>query len=429
MREDFLHYLWKYGKLQMGNIFTSNKEPIRILEVGMHNLLAGPDFFNAKIEIGPQLWAGTVEIHIKSSDWYAHHHEQDPNYNNVILHVVWEDDVSVYRQDNTVIPTLILKDYIPRELLGAYQELFDQKRNKFLNCGNEIENVPQVVWGNWSERLYFERLERKWDLVNHLLKESKNDWEKVFFILLTKNFGLKINGDVFFEIAKQINFSMIRKIQNNALQLESVLLGSAGLLAEEIPGDAYYNLLKQEFGFLRTKFPFLDGLIQKPQFFKLRPSNFPTIRLSQLANLYFLRKNLFSTVLAAKSVEELYSVFEVTASPYWDRHYTFGKESGSSPKKLTKGFMDLLIINTVLPIKMGYHKHLGQDSTDGIIQIISGVRAENNSIISKYKDLKVSFPSALESQAVLQLYNNYCSKNKCLQCVVGHGLLKGKTYI
>ncbi|MCM4169696.1 hypothetical protein KCTC52924_02294 [Arenibacter antarcticus] len=426
MREDLLHYIWKYRKLQVSNVYTSTNEPIRIMEVGAHNLLAGPDFFNAKIVIGEQLWAGTVEIHVKSSDWYAHHHEQDPNYNNVILHVVWEDDVNVYRKDNTIIPTLVLKNYISQEVLDTYLELFQQNGGKFINCGHAIENVSQLIWRNWLERLYFERLENKWLLVSHLLLESKNDWEKVFFIMLAKGFGLKINGDAFYEIAKQCDFSMIRKIQNDTLRLESAFFGLAGFLSQDIQGDDYYNSLKKEFEFLSTKFLISESQVQKPQFFRLRPSNFPTIRLSQLANLYFVQRNIFSKILAAKSIEELYRLFAVSASPYWDRHYTFGKESGSSPKKLSKKFMDLLIINTVLPIKIGYSKHFGEDIGEEIIQIMSGVKAENNSVISNFKSLKVSFPSALESQAVLQLYNDYCVKNKCLQCVVGHGLLNGK---
>ncbi|MDX1327218.1 MAG: DUF2851 family protein [Arenibacter sp.] len=426
MREDLLHYIWKYQKFGNRKLCTSNNEPIGVFEVGVHNFLAGPDFFNAKIQIGEQLWAGTVEIHIKSSDWYAHHHEQDPNYNNVILHVVWEDDVHVYRSDNTAIPTLVLKNFIDEELLVVYQGLFYQQEKGFLNCGEEVVRQPSVVWDNWLERLYFERLERKWTLVDHLLNESRNDWDKVFFIMLMKNFGLKINGDAFYEMARKLDFSMIRKIQGNLLQLESTFFGMAGLLSQEVHGCDYFNRLKKEFQFLKSKYPLLEGPLQQPQFFRLRPSNFPTIRLSQLANLYFLNRNIFSNVLAAKSVEDLYGLFAVKASSYWDRHYTFGKESGAHPKKLSRDFMDLLIVNTVLPIKMGYYKHLGEDKSEELVHLISGVKAERNRVISGFKNLKVSLPTALESQAVLQLYNEYCVKNKCLQCVVGHGLLKGK---
>lgn len=426
MREDLLHFIWKYGKLQSGELSTSNGETIQVVEVGAHNMLAGPDFFNAKIVIDGQLWAGTVEIHVKSSDWYAHHHEKDPNYNNVVLHVVWEDDIAVFRRDNSRIPTLVLEKYIPSGILDAYRKLFQKTGNKFIHCGNEIENIGHLVWDNWMERLYFERLERKWTVISQLLEESQNDWEKVFFIMLTKNFGSKINGEAFFEIAKQLDFHMIRKIQNSTLQLESVFFGMAGLLSQDIQGDDYYDRLKKEFGYLKIKHQIADNPNQIPQFFKLRPPNFPTIRLSQLANLYVREQHLFSKIMAAKSLKDIYKVLDVSASPYWDTHFTFGKVSGGSRKKLTAKFMDLLVINTVLPIKIGYSKHIGNDVNDEIINIISLIKPENNSIISKFKELKVALPSAMESQAILQLYNEYCIKNKCLQCVVGHGLLNGK---
>lgn len=425
MREDFLHFIWKYGRLQFGELTTSAGETIQLVEVGTHNMLAGPDFFDAKIVIDGQLWAGTVEIHVRSSDWYAHHHEEDPNYNNVILHIVWEDDIAVFRKDNSQIPTVALKEYIPSGILDAYHKLFRQNKNKFINCGKEIGTVGNPIWGNWLERLYFERLERKWNLVSQLLKESQNDWEKVLFIMLAKNFGSKINGDAFFDMARQLDFQMVRKIQD-PLQLESVFFGTAGLLSQNIQGDYYYDRLKKEFGYLGAKYKIVGHPGQKPQFFKLRPSNFPTIRLSQLANLYIREQHLFAKIMATQSLEEIYSVLSVSASTYWDDHFTFGKVSGASRKKLTTKFMDLLVINTVLPIKIGYSKFTGNDISEEIINIISVIRPENNSIISKFKELGIGFPSALESQAILQLYHEYCIKNKCLQCVVGHGLLNGK---
>lgn len=426
MREDLLHFIWKYRKLQSGELSTSTGEIIRIIDTGTHNMLAGPDFFNAKVVIDEQLWAGTVEIHVRSSDWYAHNHEKDPGYNNVVLHVVWEDDIAVFRKDNSRIPTLVLEQYIPFQLLDAYRQLFREGEGKFINCGKEIGTIGSLVWGNWLDRLFFERLERKWTLISKLLDESQNDWEKVFFMILAKNFGLNINGEAFFEIARQLDFQLVRKIQNSTLQLESVFFGMAGLLSQEIHDDDYYNRLKKEFDYLRTKFQIVDNPNQKPQFFKLRPPNFPTIRLSQLANLYFREQHLFGKIIAAQSLEDIYKVLNVSASPYWDSHFTFGQISGSSRKKLTTKFMDLLVINTVLPIKIGYSKYNGNDVSEEITKIISVIKPEDNSIISRYKELGVHFPSAMESQAILQLYNEYCLKNNCLQCAVGHRLLNGK---
>ncbi|MBC8769155.1 DUF2851 family protein [Arenibacter sp. BSSL-BM3] len=426
MREDLLHFIWKYKKLQLENLLGSKNESIHILDVGSHNYLSGPDFFNAKIQIDEQLWAGTVEMHIKSSDWYAHNHEIDPNYHNVILHVVWEDDCDVFRSDNTAIPTLVLKDYISSSILLEYQKLFYHNERSLINCRNEIGNIDDFILQNWLEVLYFERLEKKTDLVAQLLLEYNNDWEQVFFILLFKNFGLKINGETFFEIAKRIQYPMVRKIQGNTLQLESVLYGLAGLLEDDIVGDDYYEKLKSEFHFLKAKYGLVDRPMKKPEFFKLRPSNFPTIRLSQLANLYSLHQNIFSKVIGVKSAGEIYKVFKVTASDYWDNHYTFGKISRKYGTKLSRKFVDLLIINTILPIKLSYAKHMGRDVNEEIINIISGTSSESNTVISKFEMLKLHFPSAKESQAVLQLYNEYCTKNKCLQCAVGHQLLNRK---
>src|SRR5690606_10189963 len=239
MREDLLHFIWKYRKLQSVELSTSTAEIIRVIDPGTHNMLAGPDFFNAKVVIDGQLWAGTVEIHVRSSDWYAHHHEKDPGYNNVVLHVVWEDDIAVFRKDNSRIPTLVLEQYIPFQLLDAYRKLFGESEGKFINCGKEIGTIESMVWGNWLDRLFFERLERKWTLISKLLDESQNDWEKVFFMILAKNFGLNINGEAFFEIARQLDFQLVRKIQNSTLQLESVFFGMAGLLSQEIHDDDY----------------------------------------------------------------------------------------------------------------------------------------------------------------------------------------------
>lgn len=213
MREDLLHFIWKYKKLQLTDLLTSQNEHLSILDIGLHNPLSGPDFFYAKVIIGEQLWAGNIEIHIKSSDWYAHHHEEDENYNNVILHVVWEDDLMVYRKDKTVMPTLVLKKYIPKDLLLNYQMLFDKKHTTFINCEKSIRKINGFVFDNWLERLYIERLEQKSVLVFEQLSTSKNDWEKVVFSLLLKSFGLKINGDSFLGISNAIDFSVVKKNQ------------------------------------------------------------------------------------------------------------------------------------------------------------------------------------------------------------------------
>jgi len=423
IREDLLHFVWKYKKLQLFEVVTTKQESITILDVGTHNHFTGPDFFYAKININGQLWAGNVELHIKASDWYVHRHEEDPNYNNVILHVVWEDDAAVFQKDGSEIPTLELKNYIAKDLLISYQNLFNKKQKTFINCEKDIRQIDDFVLQNWLERLYFERLERKSHYIFKLLEESKNDWEQVLFSLLLKNFGLNINGEPFFSLASAFDFSLVRKLQSEVSQLESLFFGMAHLLEDETVLDTYYIQLKNEFHYLANKFDLENSRVIKPEFFKLRPPNFPTIRLSQLASLYGQHQNLFNKIIKASTIEELYSLFEVRASTYWNDHFTFGKSSKKSTKKLTKPFIDLLIINTVLPLKFCYTKHFGNDQNETIVQIIIKVSTEKNSIITNFKKHNVTSENAKESQALLQLYNNYCTKNKCLDCAVGSSLL------
>lgn len=426
MREDLLHFIWKYKRLQLVDMVTGRNEPVSILDTGTPNDGSGPDFFNAKVIIGGQLWAGNVEIHLKSSDWYAHHHESDTNYNNVILHVVWENDCEVFRSDNTEIPTLELKDYISKNMLDAYQGLFDKRGVSFINCEKDIGYIDGFSMRNWLERLYFERLEDKSRFIEGLLERSHNDWEKVLFNLLLKNFGLKINGDAFFSLAEAIDFSIVRKIGPNTLQLESVFLGMSHLLDHEDLFDDYFLHLRKEYRYLKHKFGLEPESVQKPEFFKLRPPNFPTIRLSQLANLYSKRSNLFSEVLSASSISGLYAILEVSASGYWDDHFTFGKKSKKSSKRITRQFMDLLIINTILPLKLCYAKYLGKNINEELIAIIGHIHKEDNTIARQFGLCKVPVDNAMTSQALLQLYNRYCTQNKCLQCAVGGALLTKK---
>ena len=423
MREELLHFIWKYKKLQLENLITSESEVVKIFEIGTHNHLSGPDFFNSKVEIDNQLWAGNVEIHLKSSDWYRHNHQHDANYNNVILHVVWEDDGEVFRDDGSKIPTLELENYISKGLLNAYQKLFDQKGKSFINCENDIAQVHTFLFENWKERLFFERLERKSDLILELLEESQNDWEQVLFKMLLKNFGLKINGQAFLSLAKSFDFSVIRKLQSDAFQLESVFFGMTHLVDDDSTVDDYYIRLKKEYDYQKSKFNLNDQAVEKPEFFKLRPPNFPTIRLSQLANLYCRNHNLFSSLIDVSDSEQLYELFDVMASEYWNDHFTFGKTSKKSQKKLTKKFIDLLIINTILPVKLCYAKHMGKDVNEEIIRIVSQIKSEENSIVSNFRLLNVGVKNAIDSQSVLQLYNEYCSKNRCLECAVGSNLL------
>ena len=421
MQEDFLHYIWKHKKFDSLKLKTFNGELISIVSVGQHNLNSGPDFFNGQLKIENQLWAGNVEIHIKSSDWFVHNHEIDKAYDNVILHVVWEHDSEIFRKDNTVIPTLELKSIVAQDTLQNYQKLFSKNR-KWINCENDFAAVDNFVLHSWLERLYFERLERKSIEIESLLKQSAKNWEAVLFKLLAKNFGLKVNGDAFLSLANSLDFSVIRKTQSNLLSLEALFYGQFALLDSDVQ-EPYFLELKKEYHFLSNKFKLSHQGVLPLQFFRLRPPNFPTIRLSQLANLYHTQSNLFSQIINANTIEELYQLFLVSTSQFWETHYTFNKESRKSIKNTSKAFIDLLLINTIIPLKFSYAKHQGKDINDNLVMLMQQLKSEKNTIIEKYNSLKKVSTSALQSQALLQLKNEYCDKNKCLQCAIGNALI------
>lgn len=421
MQENFLHYLWLYKKFDSISLKTVSEEELSIVSVGKHNVNAGPDFFNAQIIIDNQLWAGNVEVHIKSSDWFLHNHEQDKFYDNVILHVVWEHDTDVFRKDNTSIATLVLKDLVDKEVLKNYEKLF-LKSNKWINCEHNFKDVDDFVLSNWLERLYLERLERKAKTIESLLKESKNDWEAVLFKMLAKNFGLKVNGESFFSLAQSVDFSIIRKTRPKQHLLEALLFGQAGLLESDIENGYYINLVN-EYRFLAQKFNLKNTQVLPLHFFRLRPLNFPTIRLSQLASLYNKQQNLFSKIIEIEDLNEFYDLFSVTTSDFWITHYTFQKESKPSSKKVAKSFIDLLLINTILPIKFCYAKHQGVEVDSNILKIANIIASEKNSVIDAFNSLKKVSKSSLESQALIQLKTEYCDKNKCLQCAVGNALI------
>lgn len=424
MQEDFLHYLWKHKKFNITNLKTVTGKIVTIKSVGSHNLNSGPDFFNAQLIIDDQLWAGNVEIHVKSSDWFLHNHEIDNAYNNVILHVVWEHDIEVFRENNSPIATLQLKDFVDDALIRSYSALFNAE-NKWINCENEFSSVDDFILTNWKERLYFERLEQKANVINELLAQFKNDWEAVLFKMLLKNFGLKVNGEAFFSLANTLDFAVVRKSQNNLESLEALLFGQAGLLETDVQ-EPYFLKLVNEYSFLKNKFKLKTVGVLPMQFFRLRPLNFPTIRLSQLANLFFLHRNLFSKIIETKSVEAFYELFKVETSSFWKTHYTFQKESKSSTKFVSKSFIDLLLINTIIPIKFCYAKHQGITVQDDILSLVGSIKSEKNNIISKFNNLKPLSNSALDSQALIHLKTKYCDTNLCLNCALGNVFLNNK---
>lgn len=422
MKEDFLHYIWKHKLFNVVGLKTTKNQLIEVNNVGRQNVNTGADFFNGQLRIDNQLWAGNIEIHVKSSDWYVHGHETDKNYDNVILHVVWEHDAQVFRKDNSEIPTLELSTYIDKDLLKNYKNLFS-KQQKWINCEKDIYKVDHFLFNNWIERLYFERLEQKSELILDLLKASNNDWEAVLFKLLAKNFGLKVNGEAFLNLANSFDFSILRKESGSVEKLEALLFGQAGLLLED-KQDVYYQKLQKEYDYLAKKHNLKTPQTLCVQFFRLRPNNFPTIRLAQLASLYAMHQHLFSKLNELKTIKDFYEVFNIKTSSYWYTHYNFDSLFKKSIKKLTKPFVDLLLINTIIPLRFVYQKYTGTLHEDEILQFITAIKPEKNSIIEKFKELKIDTSSALKTQSLLELKNNYCDKQGCLQCAVGTFLLK-----
>jgi len=426
MKEAFLHHLWKYRKFEgaasTSMLKTACGKELQIVNTGSHNELSGPDFFNAQVRIDGQLWAGNVEIHIKSSDWYLHNHEQDAAYDNVILHVVWEDDCAVFDKAEMPIPSLILQDKVAEELLFNYKHLLETKSYHFINCESRIPETPNFLFENWMERLFFERLERKVLQVEQLLNTKNGDWEAVLFTMLARNFGTVINADAFEDVASVIDFKTIRKLSSQKGQLEGVFLGLAGLLPEEAD-DLQIRNWKTEYKYNQHKYRLASGINQKIQFFKLRPPNFPTIRLSQLAQLYEKNTSLFSLVLAAKTRDALQNLFSAETSTYWETHYNFAKTHKKRTKKTTPAFIDILIINTLVPIKFAYAKTKGQSVEEDLVNLMLTLPQEVNSITTGFIKLRSIKKDALHSQALIQLKKTYCDQNRCLHCQIGNYLL------
>lgn len=420
MKEDFLQYLWKYRKIQQNSILTSG-ETLFIQSIGEHNLLSGPDFFNAQLKIGEQLWAGNVEIHLKSSHWYAHRHEQNKAYNNVILHVVWEHDVEVFNNNQQIIPTLELKNQVDKEILNSYKKLLLSKHN-FISCEKYYSKAENMISSSWNNFLFKERLKQKSDYVESLLKQTKSDWEKVLFLMLLKNFGGTVNGEIFLEMGKTIDFSIIRKESNIPLHLEALFFGQANLLSENYE-DFYYKSLHKEYQYLKNKYS-LNSLVKNVYFSRLRPQGFPTIRLSQLAQLYEKTENLFSKIIEIQEVKDLREIFSISTSEFWENHYTFGKTSPKTKKKISNSLIELIWINTIIPIKYLYYKSLNKDITPILAKSLQSIAPEKNVIIEKFEKLGKLSESAFDTQVILQQYKNYCQPKQCLNCSIGTFLLR-----
>lgn len=421
MKEDFLYYIWQYKLFSKTHLFTSNGLSLFVRKAGTKNFNTGPDFLNAQIEIDGQLWAGNVEMHVKSSDWYLHNHEKDINYDAVILHVVWEDDATIFMKNNKPLTTLVLNDYVDRLRLDNYYKL-TYNSTSFIPCESQIKYVDGFILNNWLERLYFERLETKSTVINEVLRTNNNDFEATFFQLIARNFGLKINADAFLQLAKSVDFSIVRKVRFDLKKLTALLFGQAGFLEEDFDSD-YYKSLKIEYVYLRHKYQLKTIDRNNFQFFRMRPNNFPTIRIAQFASLFNQHQGLFSKIQTLNSKDDFYDLFRVGVDDFWKEHYSFNSKSKKTTKMLTKSFIDLLLINTIIPLKFVYLKQKGDSIQNETLNLIQQISPEKNKIITRYSDLNISSQNAMDSQALLTLKNDYCSKKRCLNCAIGNSIL------
>ncbi len=420
--EDILHYIWKF-KLYQKELKTTDGRQIEVLDVGLPNTNEGPDYFNAKIKIDGELWAGNIEIHTSSDQWKVHNHHKNKSYNSVILHVVEKANCEVFNElGQSVIQCEIV---YPQHIKENYDFLIHS--NTDIPCRNYIGNIPPFHLNSWMNTLLIERLERKANHIESLLKRFQNSWEDAFYVLLTRNFGFGLNSDSFERLALSLPLKCIQKQGDNIIQIEALLFGQAGMLDNVKVEDDYFSLLKKEYEFLKNKYDLkpLDSYIFKSM--RSRPTAFPQIRIAQLASLLHSSHGLFSKITACDDIGRIRLMFHVNASEYWQTHYAFGVTSERKSKYLGDSSLDILLINTVAPILFIYGKSIDNEALcERALKFLEMLKPEQNSITKLFAKLKMPLNSAADSQAMIQLKREYCELRKCLFCRIGHQLLVEK---
>lgn len=424
MNESFLHFVWQFQYFTQQNLCTQEGEVLSIFNVGFLNSNAGPDFSQAKIQIGKIEWVGNVEIHMKSSDWLLHRHDQDKSYDNVILHVVWQDDKKIKRTDGTFIPTLELKNRVSKDILKKYAQLVNSSNS--IPCGKVFDKVDSILKTSMLDKAILQRLESKSDEILKMVDFNKGDWEETTYQWLAKSFGFKINSEPFLQLAKSLPYKIIQKHSSSLLQIEALLFGQARMLQTKTK-DEYVTTLFNEYEFLSKKYLLRETALHFSQwkFLRLRPANFPTLRIAQFARLMFTNSNLFSKIKESKSTIELVQLIDATPSEYWQTHYHFAKKSKSKIASLGKSSKENLLINSMVPLLAAYGKY-SDDYTyiDKATEILQCLPAEKNKITRCWEELGLTVKSSFDSQALIEQYNNMCQKRFCLNCVVGTSILK-----
>ena len=425
MKESILHYVWEQKLFSQHDLQTTDGEIVEVIDTGRLNTDAGPDFFNAKVKIGKTIWAGNIEIHTLASDWKKHNHQTDKSYDTVILHVVRKADEEVFRQDGEKIPVVELQ--FPAEIERNYEALFREK--KWIACADKISEVPQIFINSWKNALLTERLLSKTSAVKDLLNESNNHWEEAFYITLARSFGFGTNSQAFGMLAKSLPLSVLGRHKDAVFQIEALLFGQSGLL-DGGKTDEYKLKLRKEYDFLKVKYGLkpIDGSLWK--LLRLRPDNFPHVRLAQFAAVIHNSSKLFSKIIERPEVDYLITLFGCECSEYWKSHYLFGEESKPKSRKLGKSSIYGLLINTVIPCLFYYADRNGNEELkDKALSLLEQIPAEQNSVISGWTNLGIEINSAFDSQAFLQLKKMYCDEKNCLRCRIGHKVLTKKIEI
>lgn len=420
MQEKLLHTIWQYSLYNSVGLKTIDGEPVTVIFPGRLNSNAGPDFLEAKVKIGKTLLAGHVEMHVNSSDWDKHGHTSDPAYKNVILHVVYTYDSS---SGPANVPVLCIAPCIAKEIILRYNYLAYAKTT--VPCASRLDKVKPITKYAWLTRMLAERWEEKQSGWQQLLQEASGDWSTLLYWKLAANFGFKINSDAFLALARSLPLTVLAKHRENLLQIEALLFGQAGMLSGEVEG-VYPNALKTEYTYLAHKYQLEPILLHSWKYLRLRPANFPAVRIAQFAALVHRSVHLFATVVSRNSISDILPLFDVTASHYWETHHNFGEESGKPGKKrLGKVSVHNIIINTVAPLTYLYARQHGtEQQQEAALKMLDDLNPEINHITEMWE--KAAWPSenASQSQAHIQLYNNYCSKKRCLDCAIGLSLVK-----
>lgn len=417
MTEHLLQFIWQYRYFNLHNLHSTQNEPLQIIHPGNLNTHQGPDFLNAKIKVGNTVLAGSIELHLKSTDWLDHKHSNDKNYNNVILHVVWEHNKNI----GLAFPVLELQHRVSSLFLDKYAGMM--KADTFIPCENHIGQLHSLTIRAWKDRAAAERLMQKAAYIRALLQQNQHHWEETFWWILARNFGLPQNADAFEAVAKSLPLSILAKHKFQQIQIEALLLGQAGLLHKPFK-ESYPQMLKKEYVFLQKKYQ-LQPIPLPLHFLRMRPANFPTVRLAQLAGLIHKSVHLFSKVKEAASIQELVNLLQCTANDYWNYHYVLDKESGTKPKTSGKQLTENVILNTVIPVLYAYGLvNSSEEYKSRAVSFAEKISAEKNTITARFRQLGVSCLNAYDSQALIYWKKNYCNEKKCLCCTVGNKILK-----